>query len=121
MFRVIIAGGRDFHDTTWSYKKLDRLLQSRQDEDIVIVSGTANGADKVGESYAVSRGHKLNRFPADWNKFGKSAGYKRNQQMAENAEALVAFWDGQSKGTKHMIDLAKAKGLIVRVIKYSNN
>lgn len=117
MFKVIIAGGRDFHNTTWSFDKIDAILASK--EDIEIVSGGANGADKVGEAYAVARELKLSRFPADWNKYGKSAGYKRNTQMAHYADALIAFWDGESKGTKHMIDIATQLGLKVRVIRYN--
>ena len=57
-------------------------------------------------------------FPADWDKHGKSAGYKRNLEMAENADALIAFWDGESRGTKHMIDIAKEKNLLTRIIRY---
>lgn len=52
--------------------------------------------------------------------YGKSAGYKRNSEMAEIADALIAFWDCSSKGTKDMIDIAKNKNLLVRVIKYNN-
>ena len=52
---------------------------------------------------------KLSTSPADWDLDGKSAGFKRNVKMAEYADALVAFWDGESKGTKHMIETAKEK------------
>ena len=81
-----------------------------------IVSGTARGVDQLGEEYAKRNDLAVKKFPADWDRFGKSAGYKRNKQMAEYANALVAFWDGRSRGTKHMIDLAKAAGLSVSVI-----
>ena len=57
-------------------------------------------------------------FPADWDLEGKSAGFKRNVKMAEYADALVAFWDGESKGTKHMIEIAKEKGLDIRIKRY---
>ncbi len=57
----------------------------------------------------------IKKFPANWTAYGMSAGYKRNQQMAENADALIALWDGESKGTKHMIDIATQKGLWVHV------
>lgn len=78
--KVIIAGGRNFND----YEKLcqfcDKAL-SKQTE-IEIVSGTANGADKLGEKYANDNGYPIKQFPADWDKYGKSAGYKRNAQIA---------------------------------------
>ena len=80
-----------------------------------VVSGTARGADQMGELVAKDKGISVHRFPADWDKYGKSAGYKRNVQMAENAEALIAVWDGKSRGTGHMIDIAKSKGLRVYV------
>lgn len=57
-------------------------------------------------------------FPADWDRYGKAAGYLRNTEMAKNADALVAFWDGMSLGTRHMIETAKAHGLKVRVKRY---
>ena len=60
-------------------------------------------------------------FPADWKKYGKSAGYVRNSEMAEVAESLIAFWDGKSRGTKNMIDIAKNKGLKVRIVNYESD
>ena len=119
-FRVIIAGTRDFSDYQLLRKKCDAILSRKQDSSIVIVSGTARGADRLGERYARERGYKIERFPADWDNDGHAAGPIRNAKMADNADALIAFWDGQSRGTKNMIDTAKAKGLAVRVIKYNN-
>ena len=63
-------------------------------------------------------GYSVKEFPAQWNEFGKRAGYIRNEEMAKYADACVAFWDGESKGTKHMIDLANKHKIEVRVIKY---
>lgn len=112
MKKVIIAGSRDFHDFELLEAECDRILG---DEKVEIVSGRARGADRLGETYAYNKGHKIKTFEADWDKYGKAAGYKRNAEMAEYADVLIAFWDGLSKGTKHMIDLAKEKGLIVHV------
>ena len=118
-FKVIVAGGRKFNDYPLLKQKLDELFTKVcKTHFIHIVSGTANGADKLGEQYAASSFLTIDKYPADWNKYGKSAGYKRNSLMADNADALVAFWDGASRGTMHMIDLAKSKGLKVRVINY---
>lgn len=119
MFKVIVAGTRSFDDYELLRAKMDRLT-SRQ-RDVEIVSGTARGADQLGERYAAERGLPIKRFPADWNTYGKSAGYRRNAEMAEYADAAVVFWDGKSKGSKHMIDLARAKGLEVRVIIYKDS
>lgn len=117
--KVIIAGGRDFNNYPQLSEYCDYILQFQSAlHPIEIVSGCANGADKLGERYADSRGYDIKRFPADWDKFGKSAGYKRNKQMAEYADTLIAFWDGKSRGTKHMIDLAEENRLEVRVYNY---
>lgn len=116
-FRVIVSGGRDFSDYEYLRSSLDFLLQNITGP-IVIVSGTARGADKLGEQYAAEKGYAVLRFPADWNRFGKAAGHMRNEQMAKNADALVAFWDGTSKGTRSMINLAHKYHLTVRVKRY---
>lgn len=68
-----------------------------------IVSGTAWGVDACGEAWAVLRQVKLTTFPADWDKYGKAAGPKRNQQMADYADALLLVWDGVSKGSRNML------------------
>lgn len=81
-----------------------------------IVSETAKGADRFGEWFALQHDILVKQFPADWS-LGKRAGYLRNKQMAEYVTHLIAIWDGESKGTKMMIQLAKAYGLKVRVIR----
>lgn len=121
-FRVIIAGSRDFSDYNLLREKCDRILSDQKsNHQIVIVSGTARGADRLGEQYAKERGYEVRQYPADWDAHGKSAGFIRNREMAKNADALIAFWDGQSKGTRLMIDLAKDHDLAVRVINTDNN
>ena len=119
MFRVIIAGGRDFADYALLSEMMDDYL-SKVTDDIFIVYGQARGADTLGERYAKEHGYQVSYFPANWNRFGKSAGYIRNTEMAKNADALVAFWDGHSLGTKHMIATAEKLGLDVRVVQYKN-
>jgi hypothetical protein len=111
--KVIIAGSRNFNDYNLLKSSCDNLLT--QFTNIEIVSGTARGADKLGERYAREKGYSIKEFPANWN-LGKSAGYIRNDEMAQYADMLIAFWDGTSKGTKHMIDLANKRSLKVIVI-----
>ena len=115
--KVIIAGGRDFNQYEVLKDYCDKML-SQQSSSIEIVSGTAKGADQLGERYAKERGYPIKRFPADWDKHGKAAGPLRNKEMADYATALIAFWDEQSKGTKNMIETAKSLGLKVRVCHY---
>lgn len=117
--KIIIAGGRDFNNYELLKEKCDLFLSTLEGE-IEIVSGTAPGADRLGVRYADERDYGIKLFPADWNAHGKSAGYKRNKEMAFYADGLIAFWDYESSGTHHMIKLAKSHGLNVRVVKYIN-
>jgi glycerophosphoryl diester phosphodiesterase len=82
------------------------------------VSGKARGADSLGETWGNEKNVPIKSFPANWDLYGKRAGYLRNTEMADYADGLIAFWDGESKGTKHMIDTANNKGLEVHIIKY---
>lgn len=116
-FRVIIAGCRDFNDYPLLCEKCDKILgNKRNTHNVIVISGCARGADYLGERYAKERGYQTRLFPADWERDGNSAGPKRNARMAANADALIAFWDGESRGTRNMIDNARSRGLLVRVI-----
>lgn len=99
-------------------EKCDYFLQDEKKEDVVIISGHASGADALGERYAQERGFLLETYPADWKVLGKADGPIRNAKMAEVADALIAFWDGKSRGTKNMIDTATKRGLKVAVVRY---
>ena len=114
--KVIIAGSRDFNDYTSLKNKMDIILKNQKD--VTIVSGTARGADKLGERYAGENHHKVEKYVPMWDIYGKKAGYMRNEEMAKVADALVVFWDGKSKGNKHMIDIGKKFKLKIRVIKF---
>ena len=127
--RIIVAGSRDFKDYSLLRETLMDYLDFMDDKDVVdnpsqvkFISGTAKGADTLGEQFAYTYEYEVIRFPAAWDIYGKSAGYRRNAEMAKYASeaygVLFAFWDGQSKGTKHMIDLANKYGLEVHVVNY---
>jgi len=117
MFKVIIAGSRSFNDYDFLRKKLDTILININEE-IEIVCGEAYGADELGKRYAIENKFKIKSMPANWNEFGKAADYIRNEEMAKYADACVCFWDGKSKGTKHMIDLAINYNIKLRIIKF---
>jgi membrane-bound inhibitor of C-type lysozyme len=117
--KLIIAGSRNFTDYQKLKTECDQLLQKHKNVEIVS-GGHYKGADKLGIQYAHEKGFNLMKFPAEWNKFGKAAGPKRNKEMARYADALIVFWDGNSKGTKSMINLAKNEGLKIRIIFYVN-
>lgn len=112
--RLIIAGSRTITDpeilraALAAYHATPERVQE-------VVSGGAKGADALGAAWAREHGIRLQIFVADWAAFGKSAGPRRNTAMARYATHLLALWDGQSRGTKHMIDCARSQGLRVYV------
>ncbi len=102
-------------------EKCDAILYNKfYTHNIVVISGGAKGADKCGERYAQDRGLQVEVYPAEWDKYGNAAGPIRNKQMAAIADAVIVFWDGNSTGTRNMIELAKAKPLPYRIIKYEH-
>lgn len=109
MTRIIVAGSRYFSNKEWLYSVLDDYIKS-VDDNVEIVSGHCRGADMLGEQYAKDHNIPVVVFPADWNTYGKRAGYIRNKQMAEYASeengVLIAFPIGEARGTKLMIKLA---------------
>ena len=124
--RVIIAGSRDFSDYELLKKSaIEIITKKTMLPDLTrIISGGARGADTLGERFANEMGLEISRFIPDWDGLGKRAGYVRNAEMAkfavedDNDGMLIAFWDGKSRGTKHMIDLAKRYGLEVHVVSF---
>lgn len=114
--KLIIAGGRDFADYELLTAKIEELIVG--EPHVEIVSGGARGADRLGEFFAIDHDLPIKRFPADWDRYGKAAGFKRNSEMADYADHCICFWDGKSKGTGHMINLAKSKGLKLTVVNY---
>jgi len=119
MIKVIIAGSRYFNDYEFLQEKMDKLLNRYLfcPEEVEIISGHASGADSLGERYAKSRGFSLKLFPDDWDNYGKSAGPIRNAQMADYATHCAVFWNGFSKGSSNMINVAKYAGLKVKEFK----
>jgi len=101
--KLAIVGSRGFDSYAYLSKTLE-IYFSQIDE---IVSGGARGADSLGGRYAREHEIPLKEFIPDWNLYGKSAGFKRNEQIVDEATALAAYWDGQSHGTKHSINLAR--------------
>lgn len=116
-FKLIVAGGRDFNDYAVLSKALWDFANATNDE-ISIISGMAKGADSLAVKWAKENNVELYEFPADWNTHGKSAGYKRNTEMGRFANGALIFWDGQSKGTGHMINIMRLLNKPIQVINY---
>lgn len=119
MIKLIIAGGRDFTDRQRMYGELFHLYQEgKLPEDFELVCGMARGADLTAYDL-LKNATKVHKFYADWNgPYGKGAGFARNRDMARFADILVAFWDGESRGTKHMIETMQGLQKPVHIISY---
>lgn len=113
--RTIIAGSR----TILRMSVFEEALAECPIKPTTLLSGGAAGVDRLGEVWARWNNIPIERYPADWNKHGRVAGFLRNKIMAANAEALIAIWDGKSRGTEHMITEAIKKKLLVHVY-YAN-
>lgn len=117
--KVVIAGGRDF--SNWEAFHDWMALIPAWLYITEVVSGGAAGADTLGEQYAIRYNIPLKIFPADWEKHKRAAGPIRNAHMAEYGDALIAFWDGKSRGTKNMIENMKKRDKHVVLIRYDLN
>jgi predicted Rossmann fold nucleotide-binding protein DprA/Smf involved in DNA uptake len=107
--KLVIAGSRTVVNIQHLYNAILTLDlgDTVKNEVTEIISGGANGADKLGEILATKLNKTLTIMPAEWDKYGKAAGYRRNEDMAELGDAVLVLYDGISKGSKHMIELAK--------------
>ena len=107
--RILVCGGRDFN----SRALLNKALQPYASKDNIIIQGSARGADDLAKIWAVDNDIEFKNYPADWNKYGKRAGYIRNVQMLNEGkpDLVIAFPGG--KGTQMMINLAESAGIPV--------
>lgn len=127
--KTIIAGSRGLHSTDNPMRNvaarrfvLNLLRSGMIPWDITeVISGTARGADRIGEEYGALEQKPVHRYPADWDRHGRRAGPIRNAIMAKEGEALVVFWDGISRGTENMIDTMKELGKPVKIFLYREN
>ena len=113
-YKWIVAGSRTFQNYQFLCKELDKI----KDQIGEIVCGEARGADTLGRTYAYDNDIIIKSYPADWERYGKSAGFVRNGEMAAYADKAIIFWDGKSVGSKDMIDKMEKLGKEVRVVYY---
>ena len=116
--KLAIVGSRGFHDYEFLKKEIKTFLQENDCCLTVIISGGAKGADKMAEIFATEQDFPIKIFLPDWDKYGKSAGFIRNELIINEADAVIAFWDGTSRGTLSSINLAKEKNKILKVVQY---
>lgn len=121
VYRLIVAGGRDFKDYDLLARTLDESAAklASKGKTLMVVCGMAKGADLLGKEWADNNHLPVDKHPADWNTHGRVAGYRRNEEMAQVADGAIVFWDGISRGSKHMIETAEKKNLPVKIVKYA--
>jgi predicted Rossmann fold nucleotide-binding protein DprA/Smf involved in DNA uptake len=110
--KLAIVGSRNFDD----YAMLNEKLTPYKNIVELVVSGGAKGADSLGEKWAKENNIPVKIFHPDWKKYGRAAGPIRNKEIINNADVVIAFWDGKSSGTKSSIELAKKAGKKVEVV-----
>ena len=118
--KIVVAGCRDYNNYNEASEYINECIGDIKDGyTLIFISGGCKGADLLGERYAAENGHKVERYAAEWNRYGKAAGPKRNEEMAKIADCVICFWDGKSKGTESMIKLAEKynKMLFIKEIK----
>lgn len=114
--RIVVAGCRDYDNYEEAKEFIDTCISDiAQNNTVIFVSGTCRGADMLGEKYADEHGFEIERYPAQWDLYGRAAGPMRNRKMAEASDLVICFWDGQSRGTRTMIQYAEQLGKTVKV------
>ena len=117
--KIVVFGGRDFTNRSWMLSCLVELqTEGIITPDVELICGRARGADNTAYDLFKEAGANIHEFPADWEFYGKRAGFVRNKEMAALADVGLGFWDGKSKGTKHMIDEMKRLNKPLYVVRY---
>jgi hypothetical protein len=117
--KIGIIGSRNFNDNELLEEvMLDYLNREDEFNCELVVSGGAIGADRLGEQWAKNNNIPTLIFKPEWEKYGKSAGFIRNEDIVKNSDFVVVFWDGVSNGSKHSIDLAIKYNVPVRIVNY---
>lgn len=113
---LLVAGSRTFRD----HAKVREIVTAlaKETPELTIVSGMARGADLLGAKVAEELGLKLIRVPARWDKYGRRAGYLRNEVLVDLADRVLVFWDGKSRGTAHTLGLCEKAGIPVRLERF---
>lgn len=114
--RVVVAGCRDYNNYEQAREFIKICISKiKKENEIVFLSGDCRGADALGIRFAKEGGFRIEHYPAEWQKYGKSAGPKRNEIMAQRCDFVICFWDGKSRGTSSMISLAQKYKRQIRI------
>ncbi len=119
MKRVVVCGSREYENYDEAKRFLEESIGSVEKGKLMILSGACRGADRLGERFAQEKGYSVEYYPAQWEKYGRGAGIRRNKEMAEKCDMVICFWDGKSRGTASMIEFAKKKEKQVLIMEIS--
>lgn len=118
--RLLVCGSRTITDKNWIYSQIESYWYEHLAcySDPIMIEGAARGVDLIAKEYAVENDWKIEEYPAAWDKYGKSAGYIRNDIMVKKADEVLILWDETSKGTKNDIDLCKKYNKPHKIVLY---
>lgn len=107
--KLLVCGSRSIENDHWVFNKIDDYILELEfnRKDVTIIEGAARGVDLSAKRWAQTHGLEILEYPAEWDKYGRSAGYIRNDIMVRECDYCLILWDGESKGTRHDIDLCK--------------
>jgi hypothetical protein len=117
--RIAVIGSRNFNDYEYFKSEFEKFLKELDIKEYKIISGGAKGADAFAAKYAKENNKEIVEFLPDWEKYGKKAGFLRNNIIWNNAYIGIAFWDGKSTGTAHSFEISKKQNKILKVINYN--
>ena len=117
--RIAVIGSRNFNDYEYFKSEFEKFLKELDIKEYKIISGGAKGADAFAAKYAKENNKEIVEFLPDWEKYGKKAGFLRNNIIWDNADIGIAFWDGKSTGTAHSFEISKKQNKILKVINYN--
>jgi hypothetical protein len=129
MLNLLVVGSRSVNsfrfvskcirNSIYDLRYMDKIPPDEPPQHYIrIISGEARGVDRMAKWYAKRFGFEYQGFPAEWKRYGPGAGYRRNKVMMQHADACIAIWDGESKGTQHSIKLAEQKGIPLFLIRH---
>lgn len=120
--RLLVCGSRTITDKNWIYSQIESYWYEHLAcySDPIMIEGAARGVDLIAKAYAVENNWKIEEYPADWS-IGKQAGILRNIKMYKNTDEVLVLWDGNSRGTKHDIELCKKGNKPYTIIIYPYN
>lgn len=120
--RLLVCGSRTITDKNWIYSQIESYWYEHLAcySDPIMIEGAARGVDLIAKAYAVENNWEIEEYPADWS-IGRQAGILRNIKMYKNTDEVLVLWDGNSRGTKHDIELCKKGNKPYTIIIYPYN